>query len=330
MKKISMFLAMLFACVLCAPMLFACNGVGNSTVVGVRFTQDVYEADLKVPFNLSYKVYPSTAANYNVTYDFSITDESMYTNNNGEFTIINQACPDIVAYIYIDNTYTDSCTIKLKKYPTSMAFSNATEKINKNGILNLSLNATIGGESKSIGVQDYDIELESTNPSVISVESGLTVASTGKSGSAVVTARIRDKAGRYIMNGNSPMKAQTRVTVIDSVKSATISLEGQSEFINASLNSYTQTDNNTYNVSTNQVVFVVALYSKTGVYINPDDIQITAISSNVDCATIAADVENDKFVVTFVENGTTRIEVSSSATDENGNPVKFIFYLTKG
>lgn len=331
MKKLGLFFAMLLVCVISAPLLFACNGVGNNTVVGVRFTQDVFEADFKVPIMLSYKVYPTTAANYNVTYDFSIKDESMYTNNNGEFTIINQSCPDIVAHVYIDNTYTDSCTIKLKKYPTELSFGESSTTINKNGILNLSLSAVVGGETKAVGLKDYNIELSSTNPSVIGVESGLTIYSTGKSGSAIITARIKDSTGKYVMVGNSVLKDQIKVSVTESVSTAVVSLEGENSFITTSINSYTNTDDNTYEVSQANLSFLVMLYSSDGTLISPNDVFITAISSNQACATVEKDSsQNNKFNIEFAANGTTRIEISSGATDSNGNPMKFIFYLTKG
>lgn len=342
MKKAFSILAILFVCVLCMPLLSACGGEGNTKVTGVRFTQDVYELDLNTPTQIPYKVYPSTASDYYVSFDPLSSDPnagSKFTLKSGVMTIVRDTFTSVTLRISVAG-YTDECTVKLKNYPLSIDFETDEDVVNSNGIYNLKLKATIQDpetdeiETKYIDSNDYNIVLESSNPRVLAIDdpSKLVVRSTGKSGSATITANIYDGDGDKIITYENPqgLKTSMDLTVIDNVEKAVAVLQGQSEFLYLS-NSYVQTDLNTYSTSASSLTLDVYLFADTGVYLV--DCEIAVISANTDIAEVTT--SGSGFVITLKDRTAddkrteriARIEISSTATDVNGNPVKFIFFL---
>ncbi|MBQ8468264.1 MAG: hypothetical protein IJ542_00730 [Clostridia bacterium] len=345
MKKSIKYFCFLFVCVLCAPLFAACNASGATVAKGVRFTQKVYEIDRKVPVKLEYVVYPSTAANYTASFDCTAS-HGVYSYEKGYFTITDEYedIPDIEATITVDN-YSDTCIIKLIKYPTDIYFESSDVTINKNGAVGLQLFGTIDGETdKSIDFDKYNIEYVSSNPSVVRIE-GNTAISTGKPGSVTISARLKDTQGNYVpIDRNDPLNllyTETTITVVENVAKAYVTIEGNDSFLTVNANNYNQQASNTYQTNKSSLKMSVMLYSEDGVLLNPEDINIQATSASASIATVAKQSDNT-FTISFVDGATTyteeddvityiytRIEVTSSAISSNGIPVRFVFFLTK-
>lgn len=337
MKKGLLSVFLLVVCALCIPFFTACTGTGGTEIKGVRFTKEVYEVDLNVPINLTYNVYPNTAKNYNVTFSFKVdgaSPQQMFTYERpNKFTIKNDKCPDVVASINIGE-YSDSCIIRLKKYPTMLQLEETSAIVNAGGAYSLKLKGLIDGNYKDISMSDYNIEATSSNASVLKVDSAnpLTILSTGISGKATITVKIKDAKGNYIKQANSlnDLMARVDLTVADNVSNAYAILAGQEEFLNLSVNNFTQSQSNTYIVTASSVNLSVALISEDGKFINNSGVTISVKSASPEVAQVTerADTTTKNFTINM-QSGTARIEITSSATDKFGNPVVFVFYVVK-
>ncbi len=348
MKKFISALVVVFICILCMPILYACGGTGATELKSIRFTKSVYEAEINQEFELTYKVNPSTAQNYSVTFDFvpydskgKIIESSLqaYSFVDGKFTILDSNCYTISATIRYGSNEEDSdiCTIKRKIYPTSMYFETATDIINSGSTYNLNLMAEVDGKTISIDRSMYNIELKSSAPNVISVsENGLVAVSSGLSGSATIEARIIKLSGGYYgidLDNLTGMVARITLTVVQNVDYAVVALEGQDEFITTST-TYGQTTNNTYTTTSSQLKLKVLLYSSNNICVDNSSVTIDILS---DSSIAQVSKNNDgsyfmvdgQYVIILKSKGTACIEITSNAVDNSGNPVKFIFYLTK-
>lgn len=340
MKKLVGILAVIFTCILCMPVFTACEGEIGTDLKRVRFTQSVYEADLNQSFKLTYKTYPASAENYRVTYEFDVP-YTMYTlDEQGMFTIVDPTCKQIngkITYGAGANDY-DTCVIKLKEYPTEIYFEKSADIVNAGGTYNLHLYAKYeDGSVKTIDRSMYNIELISSAPNVVSVsETGMVAVSSGLIGTVTIQARIKKLNGAYLGVGldyPTGYTASTTLSVVDNVDYAVVALEGHNQFISTS-NTYTQTTENTYHTTASQVKLKVLLYSSNNVCITNSAIKIDVISNN-SFAQVAKNpdgsyiMSNGQYVINLVgAEGTACIEIISNAVDDNGNPIKFIFYIT--
>ncbi len=339
MKKSFIYLFFGLICMV-MPLFVACTGTGGTDVQGVRFYQSEYEVDLNTPINLNYMIYPNTAKDYNVTFVFKAdypNFQQLYTFKDGMFTITSKLAPEfrVSAVINGDSTKSDTCTIKLKKYPTKLSFGKENYKVNAGGVCILDLNGVIDNKDILLLTTNYNIELVSSNPSVLKVEqNSLAVISTGLSGSATIQARVKDASGNYIKAtpyATTELFAETTLTVVDNVDYALATLEGEDEFLKLSTD-YTQAEYNTYSITSNSTKLGISLFSAENKYINNSGVQIFVSSANPSVAEVIklADGSNGMqyFSINFKTYGTARIEITSTATDVNGNPVKFIFYAS--
>lgn len=341
MKKfVTTFIAIVM-CMLCIPLLSACSGKGSSELKYVQFTQEVFEVDKDQTFVLSYNVYPSTAENYSLTFDFlnnenpseSLSQVFTYQEIDGKLhcKIIEESCPEIKGYVYYGagENDCDTCIIKLKKYPTQIYFDVTEDIINSGASYSLQLKAKINGVEQTIDNSKYNIELVSSAENVISVSNNSMMAvSTGLPGSATITARIIKLNGSYLGMGIDYPKGYTAtiiLNVVQNVGSWKIKLSSQDEFIK------TSTDYNpldcTYTTTENSLDLNIWLYSLNNSLIDNNTVSVTVTSSNNNVATV--NKNGDYWVVLFNNDGTVCIEIISNAVDQNGNPVKIVFYLTK-
>ena len=327
-------------CILCMPLFTACdNGVG-AELRSVRFTQDVYEADVGSAFKLTYKTYPSSASNYRVAFEFDVPNLMYGFDENGMFTILDENCKQInakVTYGAGENDF-DTCIIKQKEYPVNIYFDKTNDIINKDGTYNLCLYAKMAdGSIKTIDRSKYDIELTSSAPNVVSVsEHGMVAVSTGTSGTAKIEARIKKINGSYLgtsLEHPTGYIATTTLEVVEPVEYAVVAIDAFDKFIKTT-NDHKQTVQNTYKTTLNQIRLKVLLYSKDDICINNSQIKLDVICSNS-----FAQIEKNQdgsykmtdgyYVINLAQEGNAYIEIISNATDENGNPKKFVFYITK-
>lgn len=335
MKKFIKFFAVLLCCTLCVPLLSACEANAGTELLSIRFTQDVYEVDEGQTVKLNFKTYPSTATGYEEKISFVVKGLEGYEYNidkNGNFKFyegsINSQAIIEIRYGHNDEDY-DICTVIKKEYPTSIYFEKSSDIINNNSLYQLKLMAQLpDGSTKAIDRSEYDIELTSSVPNVVSVsDTTMFAQSLGKSGKTTITARIKKLSGTYVgfdMEHLQGIEAKIDLIVVENPNKALIGIGGANSFIEATSSS-TKSSSNSYETTANSVIINVQLYFDD-VLINYDDVSI-----NVICKTANATITqtDGNFTISLSSSGTAEFAVISNTTDSSGNPQSFVFYISK-
>ena len=324
------------------PVFVACNGEGATETLSVRFCDDVYEVECNVPTKIDYQIYPSTATNNRIVFTFAMAD-SDYAFDQGKqlFTLKNSAITeDIEATITVNNTFTDTCVIRQKVYPNLIAFNRDTDTLNSGAVYGLQLKGYFEGIEKVVNPNLFNIEIVSSDPSVLRVE-GLNVVSTGKLGTARISAKIIDANGNYAVEDptlpesqQQDLYASINLTVVPNVSMACVAMQGEDEFISVYANSYDKTGENTYVTTRENVKIMVELYSADGYQVVDDTINVLSIDSSIAVVTREPGMAN-VFNVTLAAQPAgsdlvyVRLEITCSSTNQSGNPIKFVFYVAR-
>ena len=342
MKKISTFLYILLASIFVMPVFVACNGQGATETLSVRFSASIYNVEYNVPTKIGYQIYPSTATNNRIVFTFAIPDSSYAFDESQQlFTLKDSAVTDdIEATITVNNTYTDTCIIRQKTYPNHITFNTHEDKVNSGAVYGLQLKGFFGGIEKVMDPSLYNLEIVSSDPSVLRVE-GLNVVSTGKLGTAKISAKVRDANGNYVVEdptlpepSQQDLYAELDLTVVPNISRAVVALQGQDEFVNVDANTYEMTDSNKYISTRATVKMVIEFYSADGHQIIDDQIDVLSVDSAI--ATVTKENgQNNVFTITLAPQpgdgslAYVRLEITCSGTDVNGNPIKFMFYIAR-
>ena len=322
------------------PIFSACGGQGSSELQTIRFTQDVYEADLGQPFELTYKVNPSTSTNYSVRFAFDFPNNYpsplqayLFDSSSNMFTIQAEDFPAVKAYIYYgsgNNDY-DTCIIQQKVYPTQIFFEKSSDIIYAGETYGLVLKAKINNQTVTIDRSLYDIELTTSAPNIISIDpTNMVAISTGLSGTVRIEARIKTLSGSYLGQNVDLIKgfsAKIDLTVVDPVASAVVALEGQEEFVNTTT-TYTQTEENTYVLTDDQVSLKVLMFSAVGECLNSNYL-LVAVHTDRPNVLVTENAGEYTIDLSAIEEGTVCVQISSMVVNSNKNPTVFIFYLEK-
>ena len=342
MKKIFTFLYILLASIFVMPVFVACNGEGATETLSVRFASSVYYVEYNVPTKIDYQIYPSTATNNRVVFTFAMPDgDCEFDDNKQLFTLKSREyTDDIEATITVNNAFTDTCIIRQKVYPEHIEFDTNSDTINSGAVYGLQLKGEFLGVEKIVDPSLFNIEIESSDPSVLRVE-GLNVVSTGKLGKAKISARIRDANGHYAVEDPTMpegsqvvLLAELNLTVVPNVSRAIVAMQGEDEFISVEANSYEQTATNEYETTRANVKIAVELYSEDGYLVEDDQINVISVDSSL--ATVSKELgTNGVFNIALAPQpgdgslAYVRIEIICSSTSQSGNPIKFVFYIAK-
>lgn len=336
-KKITKILAVLLCCVACMPLLVACNGKYGTELKSVMFTQEVFEADEGQTIKLKYKTYPSTATNYNISYEVRNIESSQYDLDTETSTFRfrpgapSQADVKII-YGRGQDDYT-TCKVIKKEYPTEIYFEQDATYINKNGAKQLKLMAKMAdGTTKVIDKRSYNIELISSAPNIVSVDDqNMIVTSTGAYGFATITARIIKLSGGYCgatsdnLNG---YEAEIDLQVIDNIASANVWLSDRANYRTAST-TRDKTAQNTITTTADALTLNYAFYSKEGGVIDSPFVAVDVVASNSLFVNITKNADGTFALKLLQDSGVSCIEIVTDASDESGDPVCFMFYLER-
>lgn len=159
--------------------LSACGATPSNEVMGVLFdspTEEegvaVFEVDLGVATDLPYKVFPSSASGYKVYYDpiDTGTDSNFF---NFEFKdgniVINSENFESIKYKIRVGDYSDTCIIKLKKYPNTISTTETNVVLNSNDVHNILIYGDYGKGNVLIDEDAHSFLVESSDETVVSV-----------------------------------------------------------------------------------------------------------------------------------------------------------------
>lgn len=246
----SLLLVMVMPAVL---ILSGCGATPSNEILGVTFVSPnydaetglaVFEVDINVETPLTYKFNPSSGSGYAVTYaikECPAQNLSRFTLRDGAINVVSSAFEDIKVDIYV-NGHTDTCIVKLKKYPTSM-FLYDVDGTTETKDLEISINALstytinpvgrfldVSGRSyvKSLLEYDYNFVVETSDPTIIDVplQNRLKInAVTSKPSSANVKVTLLNTAGQVLQTVN------IKVNVVLNATTASVILDGYGEFV---------------------------------------------------------------------------------------------------
>lgn len=247
-KLKNVFLTLVFA--LSLPMMMflsACGATPSSTITGVLFDSPIYdkegtsvfEVDLGVSSDLVYKVYPSTASGYKVYFDpidkGTAGNSLKFKFKDGNITVNAEDFEDVKYKVRVGE-FSDTCIVRLKKYPTSISTSKTNVVLNSDGIQDIVIKGNFtnvdGTVRKNVAIDDseYKFLVESSDETVVSIpnENRLKFIAVRKNGvgTAKVTATILNASGE-----KTDLKVEIHVKVVQNIADCSILVSGCEEFI---------------------------------------------------------------------------------------------------
>ena len=324
MKKL-LSLLVVFACSLLV--FTGCGYEGGSEVKGIAFTSPVYYVDRNIPFELDYRVFPSTSSMDEVTVSFEAHDTqnlgkylldprtgiiTVTANSYLSFTEGNQSYgfyPMNVAVVC--GSYQDTCTVIVKEYPSVVEFEQSNVSLVAGTAMELPIFGTFRSGIKELDSSVYDMKVTSSNPTVVSIQDPTRpmIVSTGKSGSAVVTCEF------FYSNGDkiTGLRCQANVKIVSNVADAIVNFDNV-QFVR----DFNKTLEISCSEGTNFDINPIFMDQNGFILSDPN---YTIVSLNERIATIEGTPGSYKMVVRG--EGTVCLLVSSTYYDLDGNPAIF-------
>lgn len=299
---------------LCSLFIFAgCGYSGSQTVVGIAFTSPTYYVDLNVPFKLGYKILPSSASaaepQFEVSAGFDYVSYINFDRTNGVITVIDRRFEQINVKIEY-GSYSDTCTVVLKQYPSSISFNEQEVYLSAGAMTELSCFGKFGTENIRLDHSYYHAIITSSDPTVVTIENQnkLLVKSTGKRGKSTITVTICNSDGEIIEG----LTTSVDVVITNNVSDAAVVIDGHHIRDFSQTLSINKKVNDTFTINP---IFVDA----EGFVV--DHLENTIISSN----SSVLEVENNdgEFLIRVKGAGETQLLVTSNGYDANGNLVVF-------
>ncbi len=161
--------------------LAGCGATPSSEITGIVFDTLIYEdgvavfeVDQGVTTDLTYKIFPSTASGYKVYFDpidkGTPTNSSRFTFEDGKITIDKAEFEDVRYRVRVGE-FTDTCIIRLKKYPNRIYTPDTDIMLNTNDVKVINVMAEFANspEPRSIREDEYDFLVETSDETIINI-----------------------------------------------------------------------------------------------------------------------------------------------------------------
>lgn len=162
-------------------MLVGCGATPSNELTGIVFDTMLYEdgvavfeVDQGVTTDLTYKIFPSSASGYKVYFDYidkgTAENASRYTFEDGKITINKPEFEDIKYKVRVGE-FTDTCIIRLKRYPTEIFTNTPNIMLNTNDVKVINVMARFAGTNtiRSIREDEYDFLVETSDETIIKI-----------------------------------------------------------------------------------------------------------------------------------------------------------------
>lgn len=252
MKKIlkrMLVFAMMLVMLPLSAFLVACGATPADEANSVMFVSDIYdeetgkaifEVDLMVPTELTFKCNPSTFEN-KPSYTIPVEGQTNSSLNRSRFDFkdgiitVNHAKFEPVEIKITVNGYTDQCIVRLKEYPVEIYATETDVVINAYGSHTI---CAMGKfklpdntfEFRPLLERDYNFSVYSDNETVVSVpnHSRLTVCSERlNTNSANIKVKLLDESGKE----KQGLSFTVKITVREMAKDGFLLLEGFNNFV---------------------------------------------------------------------------------------------------
>ena len=160
-------------------MLVGCGATPSNELTGIVFDTMLYEdgvavfeVDQGVTTDLTYKIFPSTASGYKVYFDpidkGTAENSSRYTFEEGKITIGKSEFEDVKYRVRVGE-YTDTCIIRLKRYPIEIFTTDDDIMLNTNDVKVINVMARFQNTTRSIREDEFDFLVETSDETIINV-----------------------------------------------------------------------------------------------------------------------------------------------------------------
>lgn len=313
-KILKSIIASIAVCILSLFVFAGCGTEGGSAVQAILFVKDVYYVDYNVETFLDYKVYPATSSSYIVSFSLGsdyITESQYFRFENGSVKVLDKRFTSIVVNVKI-NELQDSCEVKLREYPSEIAFLNSSEKLYENGVKTLEVTGVFESETepRKCKPDEFNYKITSSNPSVVEVldSQNLLVASTGKAGESDITVEILNSAGE-----SQNLVATTKIVCENNISDSFAVFGKNVVKNNAEINLVTKLGS--------QFVTAVKYFDDDQFLIESSGFLVLLSNENV----LKLSEENGKRVLTVKGEGTVTIILQSTGINKDKVPSKITF-----
>lgn len=311
-KILKSIVASIAVCILSLFVFAGCGTEGSSTVQAILFVKDVYYVDYNVETFLDYKVYPATSSSYAVAFSLGsdyITESQYFKFEKGLVKVLDRRFTSIVVNVKI-NELQDTCEVRLREYPSEIAFVNSSEKIYENGVKTLEIAGIFSDGKRNCYQDEFNYKITSSNPSVVEVldSQNLLVASTGKSGESDITVEILNSAGE-----SQDLVATTKIVCENNIAGSFAFFGKNVVKNNAELNIVANAGD--------QFVTAVRYFDEDQFLIESSDFLVLLSTDKV----LSLSEENGKRVLTVIGEGTVTITLQSTGINMNKVPSKITF-----
>lgn len=315
MKKSKILKSLIMSICVCILSLFVfagCGTEGSSTVQAILFVKDVYYVDYNVETFLDYKVYPATSSSYAVAFSLGsdyITESQYFKFEKGSVKVLDKRFTSIIVNVRI-NELQDSCEVKLREYPSEIAFLNSSEKLYEDGVKTLQVAGVFKSGTRNCYQDEFNYKITSSNPSVVEVmdSQNLLIASTGKSGESDITVEILNSAGE-----SQGLSATTKIVCENNITDSFAVFGKNVVKNNAEINLISNLGD--------KFVTAVRYFDDEQFLIESSDYLV--LLSNDDILILSE--ENGKRVLTVLGEGTVTVTLQSTGINKDKVPSKITF-----
>ena len=221
--------------------LAGCGPTPSSEITGIVFDTMIYEdgvavfeVDQGVTTDLTYKIFPSTASGYKVYFDpidkGTPTHSSRFTFDNGKITIDKPEFEDVKYKVRVGD-FTDTCIIRLKKYPNRIYTTDTDIMLNTNDVkvINVMAEFENSPEPRSIREDEYDFLVETSDETIIHIpnENYLKIIPIRNGlASAKVTVTLLNK-----QKEKTGLSFELNVRVVQNISDAKVIMTGVEHFV---------------------------------------------------------------------------------------------------
>ena len=221
--------------------LAGCGATPSSEITGIVFDTLIYEdgvavfeVDQGVTTDLTYKIFPSSASGYKVYFDpidkGTPTNSSRFTFEDGKITIDKAEFEDVRYKVRVGE-FTDTCIIRLKKYPNRIYTNETDIMLNTNDVKVINVMAEFEGSPvpRSIREDEFDFLVESSDETIINVpnENYLKIIPIRNGlASAKVTVTLLNK-----QKERTNLSFELNVKVVQNISDAKVIMSGVDHFV---------------------------------------------------------------------------------------------------
>lgn len=243
MSKIrSLCMTLIFALVFpMLTLLVGCGATPSNELTGIVFDTMIYEdgvavfeVDKGVTTDLTYKIYPSSASGYKIYFDpidkGTAENSSRYTFKDGKITVGHSSFEDVKYKVRVGD-FTDTCIIRLKKYPNRIYTSDTNIILNTNDVKVINVMAEFSNSAtpRAIREDEYDFLVETSDETIIHVpnQNYLKIIPIRNGlATAKVTVSLLNKQGE-----KTGLSFEMNIQVVQNISSSKVIMSGVDYFV---------------------------------------------------------------------------------------------------